>query len=103
MLAILRSAGFSIERVSSNRTLVDVSAPTAAFEHFFSTQIHDFRQPNFGVRYAAVAPIRIPAALRSLVFAVDADTRVLARPDLTSLRSEGVTPDVTGPVKPLPL
>jgi subtilase family serine protease len=97
-LAVLRRAGFSIQRISSNRTLVDVSAPTAAFERFFSTRIHNFRQPHYGVRYAPVAPVRIPAELRSLVFAVDADTRVLAHPDLTSVRTGAVTPGVTSNV-----
>jgi subtilase family serine protease len=67
----LRASGFTIVRTYPNHTLIDVQAPTATVERFFSTQIHDFRQRG-AIRVANIRPLRVPAALESLVAGADA-------------------------------
>lgn len=78
----LEHAGFQITQRFANRLVLDVIAPSVTVERFFSTEIHDFAQSRYGVRTANVRPLHIPPALANDVAAVDANTLVLARPDL---------------------
>ena len=68
--ATLRHAGFRIDNISTNRTVLDASAPVAQIERFFGTSIHrvlvDGRQ-----HVANVLPAYLPAELRRDVAAVD--------------------------------
>jgi hypothetical protein len=79
VLETLRGAGFHISRRYSNRLLIDATAPAATVERVFSTEIHDFRQPRYGVRSANVRAMRVPAQLAAEVVSVEADGVVLAR------------------------
>lgn len=78
---ILRGHGFTIDRTFPNRTTLDVSASTQAFERFFATEIHDYNQGKYGVRYANVTPIRIPDEIKTYVSAVTARSVVVRHPD----------------------
>lgn len=78
---ILRANGFAIDKTFSNRTTLDVSATTADFERYFATEIHDFSQGKYGLRYANVAPITIPKELNAYVSAVTARSIVVRHPD----------------------
>ncbi|HTA40002.1 MAG TPA: S53 family serine peptidase [Candidatus Acidoferrales bacterium] len=74
----LRSSGFTIEHTFANRALIDASAPSATVERFFATRIHDFNQGRNGTRFAAVAPIRVPASIAKLVAGVEVNSLVYA-------------------------
>ncbi|MBV8490986.1 MAG: S8 family serine peptidase [Candidatus Eremiobacteraeota bacterium] len=78
VLAALRRKGFRILRTYANRTLVDAQAPSQTIERTFGTEIHDFRQTPYGVRYANVRPMHVPAALQDVAI-VDASTVVRSR------------------------
>jgi hypothetical protein len=91
VVQILRRAGFAITRTYPNRTLVDASAPSGTVERFFSTQIHNFRQARYGVRFANVRPMHVPAQLAALVAAVNADTVVRMRPGVFSTANDSAT------------
>ncbi|MBV8655889.1 MAG: hypothetical protein JO160_07565, partial [Candidatus Eremiobacteraeota bacterium] len=87
----LRAGGFRVDQTFPNRTTMDVSAPSAAFERFFGTEIHDFAQGRYGRRYANVTPIRIPRELAGLVAAVDARSVVTMHSDLLIAQEPAVT------------
>jgi hypothetical protein len=72
----LRDAGFTIERTYANHTIVDAVAASSTVERYFSTRIDDFAQNGFENAAANVRPLKIPAALSSLVRVADADERV---------------------------
>jgi hypothetical protein len=93
VLQLLRRAGFTITHTYPNRTLVDASAPSATVERLFSTQIHNYRQPRYGIRFANVRPLRVPAELATLVAAVTADTVVRRRPGLVTQSEPELVPD----------
>jgi len=78
---VLRANGFTVDRTFANRTTIDVSAPTATFERFFATEVHDFNQGKYGPRYANITPIRIPKELNAYVSAVTASSVVVRHPD----------------------
>jgi subtilase family serine protease len=74
----LRAAGFTIDRTFENRVLIDASAPSGVAERFFATRIHDFDQGHSGTRFAAVAPVRVPASIAKLVAGVELNSLVYA-------------------------
>jgi hypothetical protein len=80
VVRVLQRAGFRIAQRFANRQLIDAFAPSAVVEHFFATEIHDFRQPRYGLRFANVRPLRIPPALATLVSSATADTTVRMHP-----------------------
>jgi subtilase family serine protease len=78
VLAELQGAGFHVTHRYANRVLVDATAPSAMVERYFSTEIHDFRQPRYGVRSTNVTPLRIPVRLAADVTGVEVNGLVLA-------------------------
>ncbi len=70
VLASLKSAGFTITRVYSNRSLLDAAAPTRTIERYFSTEIHRVAQSGQGIRYWNVRPAIAPPDVRDLVAGV---------------------------------
>jgi pro-kumamolisin-like protein len=87
VIDILRGNGFRVDKTFPNRTTLDVSATTADFERFFATEIHNFNQEKYGLRYSNVTPIRIPSDLNAYVAAVTARNVVLYHPDLIVVKS----------------
>ncbi|MBV8155017.1 MAG: hypothetical protein JOY98_11380, partial [Candidatus Eremiobacteraeota bacterium] len=85
VVAALHRAGFSSIAVSPDGTLVEASAASATAERFFGTQIHDFVQAQYGVRYANVRPVRVPAAIAPLVRDVELNSIVYARADTVAM------------------
>ncbi len=69
-IAQLRSAGFVVTNTFANRTVIDVAAPAAVAERFFSTEIHFVRREDGSVRYINVRPETIPAPLSRIVLGV---------------------------------
>jgi kumamolisin len=66
----LAAAGFTID-ASPTHSLIRASAPAAAVEKFFGTEIHAVQQPGIrGTRYANAEPAYIPAQLRDVTFGV---------------------------------
>ncbi|MBV8374298.1 MAG: hypothetical protein JO302_02205, partial [Candidatus Eremiobacteraeota bacterium] len=100
VMQLLQRSGFRIEHTYRNRTLIDAVAPSAAVERLFSTEIHNFRQPRYGIRFANVRPLRVPAMLSTLVAAVDADTVVRNRLGVAAGASETGAPAVPAIVAP---
>jgi kumamolisin len=70
VLARLRSAGFVVTKVSSDRGLVDAQAPAAVVERFFGTELHFVSQPGAGTRYRHVTPATLPVAMRPYISSV---------------------------------
>lgn len=68
--AALQRAGFSIVAVDRMRTLIDVSAPAATVERYFSTNLHAIAIDSRNTAYANVTPAVIPVALRGRIDAV---------------------------------
>src|SRR5580692_4994189 len=70
VLARLRSAGFVVTKVTSERGLVDAQAPASVVERFFDTELHDVAQPGAGTRYRHVTPARLPVPMRPYISSV---------------------------------
>jgi pseudomonalisin len=66
----LQSAGFTITRTYSNRTVIDATGPAAAAERLFATEIHIVRQRDGSIHYANVRPAYLPESLKRTVFGV---------------------------------
>jgi subtilase family serine protease len=79
VLGALRASGFTIVRTYADRALIDARAPSRIAERFFRTRIHDFDQGRYGVRYANVTPLHLPAAIAPLVADVELNSIVYAR------------------------
>lgn len=79
VVAALRAGGFAIVAMSPDRTLIEAVAPAAAAERFFSTQIHDFAEGAYGLRYANVRPLHVPVSIAPLVRDVELNSIVYAR------------------------
>ena len=62
----LQRAGFTVTQRFPNRTIVDATAPTAAVERFFSTEMHTVHQGKYGDRFANLKPATVPSAIASL-------------------------------------
>jgi hypothetical protein len=76
----LQSAGFTIAKRYSNRTIVDAKAPSSVVERFFSTEIHTVHQGKFGERFTNVKPATVPATIAAYVRDVSVSNLVVARP-----------------------
>jgi hypothetical protein len=79
VVATLARAGFTITQRFPNRTIVDATAPSAAVERFFSTQMHTVRQGIYGERFANLEPATVPASIASLVRSASLSNVVVAR------------------------
>jgi subtilase family serine protease len=95
----LVAAGFTVTQRYANKTLVDATAPSAAVEHFFATEIHSVNQGKYGARYTNVKPVTLPAALGSIVRDVSVNNLVVVR---TLVDQEGTSndrhlPNLVGP------
>lgn len=66
-VAELQRSGFAVERVDPLRTLVNVTAPAATVERYFSTSLHAVTYDGRHTAYANVTPARLPATLVPLV------------------------------------
>ena len=66
----LQRNGFALERADALRTLVDVIAPAATVERYFSTTLHAVTTDGRHIAYANVAPARLPATLTPTVSGV---------------------------------
>ena len=75
----LQNAGFTIVQRFPNRTMVDATAPSAAVERFFGTEIHTVQQGKYGERYANVKPATVPAAISPYVLTASLSNVVIAR------------------------
>jgi hypothetical protein len=84
----LQAAGFTITNRYPNRTLVGATAPSAAVERFFATEIHSVNQGKYGGRYTNVKPVTVPAALASIVREVSVNNLVIVR---TLVDQDGVS------------
>ncbi|MBC5800604.1 MAG: hypothetical protein GIX03_04890 [Candidatus Eremiobacteraeota bacterium] len=69
-VAALQRAGFSIVGKDPMRTLIDVRAPAAIVERYFSTTLHAITADGRQTAYANVTPAVLPVALRPTVNAV---------------------------------
>ncbi|MBV8720987.1 MAG: hypothetical protein JO277_02485, partial [Candidatus Eremiobacteraeota bacterium] len=83
----LRAHGLRIDKTYQNRTILDISGATGAFERYFATEIHDFDQGKYGRRYAEVRPLHVPTEIAPLVKVVDARTVVSMHSDAMILES----------------
>jgi subtilase family serine protease len=96
--AQLRSAGFTVTKISGDRSLIDASAPAGVVERFFNTQLHNVAQPEAGIRYRHTGAATLPANLRPVVDTVTGLNNIqLTHPHPPI--SHGVVPDkIKGPV-----
>jgi subtilase family serine protease len=78
VIAVLQTAGFSIERTFSNHLVVDATAGSAAIERLFDTTMHDVAQGRHGTRYLPVTPVTVPASLAAYVTSISLDDVVNA-------------------------
>jgi hypothetical protein len=78
VIEALRGAGFAIAATFPNHLVVDATAPSAAVERFFATQMHDVSQGGYGTRYMPVTPIKLPASIAPNVAGVTLDDVVTA-------------------------
>ncbi|MBV8154836.1 MAG: hypothetical protein JOY98_10465 [Candidatus Eremiobacteraeota bacterium] len=91
---VLQAHGFSIDKTYANRTILDVSGPSVAFERYFSTEMHDYQQGRYGRRYANVRPMHIPGELAAEVVTVDASSVVRMHADLAMLQPNAAQPEL---------
>lgn len=75
----LQKAGFTITQRSSNRTIVDATAPASAVERYFSTEMHTVRQGKYGDRFANLKAATVPSEIAGNVLAVSLNNLVIAR------------------------
>jgi len=88
VVGALASAGFTITKRFSNRTIVDAKAPSSAVERFFSTEMHTVQQGKYGERSANLKTATVPAAIAPFVRTASLSNVVIAR---TKLDEEGVS------------
>ncbi len=69
-IAAFQHAGFAIVGTDRMRTLIDVRAPSAVVERYFSTNMHAIAIDARHTAYANVTPAVLPVALRGTVTAV---------------------------------
>src|SRR5579875_2366391 len=77
VIAHLTSAGFTIGKTYSNHLVVNAVGPSSLVSSYFDTQIHNFAQPGYGVRYANVSPVVIPASIAAYVQGVIIDNLIV--------------------------
>src|ERR1700678_3992718 len=75
----LQSAGFTITKTYSNRTVVDATAPSATVERFFSTQMHTVNQGKYGQRFANLTTATVPSSIASYVLTASLSNVVIAQ------------------------
>jgi subtilase family serine protease len=80
VIASLTAAGFTVLKTYPNHLLIDAQAPASTVSAFFRTELHDFSQGRYGVRYANVAPAVLPASIAPYVQGVVTDNLVAAFP-----------------------
>lgn len=66
----LQRAGFRIDRLYANHTIVSAAAPARTVERYFATEIHLVAQRGYGLRYANSRQAIMPVALRGIVASV---------------------------------
>ena len=105
--AVLQRGGLRIARLSPNRKIIQVVAPAANVERFFSTRLARI-QLDGGVHFANVEPAMLPAELRGTVMAVTGLDDIIRfhkhlKRELASKFSPGrPRPSLTAPPVPLP-
>jgi kumamolisin len=70
VIASLRRLGFTVEETFPNRSVVIAAAPAPQADRAFQTEIHEFAQPGYGVRYANVRSGTVPADIADVVSGV---------------------------------
>jgi subtilase family serine protease len=68
--ARLKAHGLALSQVYTNRTLIDVTAPVAAVERTFDTEIHRVVGADGTPRFANVRPAYLPADLGAEVYGI---------------------------------
>ena len=91
----LQAAGFSVTQRFSNRTIVDASAPNAAVERYFHTEMHDVTQGRYGTHFMNKTPATVPATIAPLIRQISLNDLVVAKTQL-----DGKTLGQHGPKSP---
>jgi hypothetical protein len=78
VVAALRAGGLTVTRTYPNRTLLDVAGTSAAAERFFGTEIHTVVQGSYGLRFANVRPVTVPADLAASIRTVSLSNVIVA-------------------------
>ncbi len=80
VIAALQRAGFTITHTYANHLVIDAQARSGTVQRYFATSIHDLAQPGYGMRYANVAPLTLPAEIAPYVSSVVADNLIRYQP-----------------------
>ncbi len=80
VVTALQQAGFTIAQRYANRTVIDASAPSATVERYFSTEMHNVSQSQYGTRYANLKPATVPSSISQYVLTASLSNLVIARP-----------------------
>jgi subtilase family serine protease len=81
-MQVLQRAGFVVTQRSSNRTVLDASAPAVVAERYFKTEIHLALQSGSGVRYLNVKPAIVPPELLAHTFTVSGLNNIRTTPQV---------------------
>jgi hypothetical protein len=79
VVSALQAAGFTNVQVSSNRTLVQATAPSKVVESFFSTEMHTVSQGTYGNRYTNLKQASVPSSIAQYVRDVSLSNLVVAK------------------------
>jgi subtilase family serine protease len=99
VLGRLSAHGLAPSHLYANRTVIDVTAPVAAVERTFGTEIHRVVGPDGSIRYANVRPAYLPADLEPDVYGILGFSTVtsLARPPAATRPAVVEHPPFNGP------
>lgn len=98
----LQSAGFTITRRYSNRTVIDASAASATVEKFFTTQMHTLSQGKYGERFANLIAANVPPSIAAYVLTASLSNVVVALPVARHTPKPKPTPTPTATPSPTP-
>ena len=79
VVTALKQAGFTVTKRYPNRTVIDATAPSAAVEQFFSTQMHNVNQGKYGQRFANLTPATVPSSIAQYVRTASLSNVVIAQ------------------------
>lgn len=70
VITALQRGGFTVIQTFANHTVIVAQAPAPVAARAFGTEIHEFAQPGYGIRYGNIRPGRIPNDISQLVTGV---------------------------------
>lgn len=82
VIRLLQRSGFTVTQRSSNRTVLDASAPAEVAERYFRTEIHLALQSGAGLRYLNVKPAVVPPELLARTFTVSGLSNIRIVPQM---------------------